>query len=544
MRKVKLVLLFLYVGIHALQAQNLVPNGSFEFFVMCPEGVSYDDRYLKYATPWNCPTNTSPDFFHKCNNTTPEKNAGVPKNIRGFQYANYGNGYAGFFVRSGTDPQNSFREYIQTPLKNILVAGRSYCVSFYINLGDAKNANIYGSDDVGVYFSDTALKDNTNGPLPYVPQIKNPEGNMITDTGKWVQIKDTYVAKGGEIFMIIGNFNTNENTNIELVHNRGAALDYCYFFIDDITVTETNLNSLSIGNDTLIKCSDSLVLKSNFIGYPCVWSTGETTDAITVRSSGQYILTIDHGCGIYKDTVNVIFQPAFSIDHLDLGTNFHFPCGADTSIILTANVDNVTYLWSTGERTKSIHVNSPGMYWVNVINECGSRSDFIEIDPPIGYALDLGDNITEPCRGAVLLQATPSAYPCTYEWSTGETDPQIIATQNGAYTLRVINECGVFEDSIYISMGADINNAIRIPNAFSPNGDGKNDVLMISNEYPECNHLSLTIYDRWGKLIYSSKELLLTWDGKLNGTIAVEGVYIYLLKGKDYNETGTITLLR
>ena len=88
---------------------------------------------------------------------------------------------------------------------------------------------------------------------------------------------------------------------------------------------------------------------------------------------------------------------------------------------------------------------------------------------------------------------------------------------------------------------------IYVPNAFSPNGDGKNDVFRIK---PVSMHVQTSeIYNRWGQKIYSSPDYRKGWDGRINGNVQDEGMYIWILIGKDENgkqirRSGNLVLIR
>jgi gliding motility-associated-like protein len=88
---------------------------------------------------------------------------------------------------------------------------------------------------------------------------------------------------------------------------------------------------------------------------------------------------------------------------------------------------------------------------------------------------------------------------------------------------------------------------MHIPSAFTPNRDGKNDVFRI----PPGSSISLqqlTVFDRWGKLIFKTSDVSKGWDGTYRGHDLSSGVYIYIIKGtlqgKEVFEKGTVTLLR
>ena len=86
--------------------------------------------------------------------------------------------------------------------------------------------------------------------------------------------------------------------------------------------------------------------------------------------------------------------------------------------------------------------------------------------------------------------------------------------------------------------------ALVIPNVFTPNGDGVNDVFSINGK--AITDFNLTIVNRWGNTIFESNDINTSWDGTSNGTPCLDGTYFYILKAKstsnDYNKHGHVTL--
>lgn len=85
----------------------------------------------------------------------------------------------------------------------------------------------------------------------------------------------------------------------------------------------------------------------------------------------------------------------------------------------------------------------------------------------------------------------------------------------------------------------------KVPNVFSPNGDGKNDVFRITGGNSICVTKKFTIFSRWGEKLYEATEQKdLVWDGTYEGKLLPEGVYFYVLEGEGFTENGTVTLMR
>lgn len=104
------------------------------------------------------------------------------------------------------------------------------------------------------------------------------------------------------------------------------------------------------------------------------------------------------------------------------------------------------------------------------------------------------------------------------------------------------------KDSLELEVFNNCDLTCFIPNAFSPNGDGSND--MFPPSLYGLSQYTLEVYSRWGELLYISEDFSLGWDGYYKGELCYEGVYLYLIKfkvdntQKEYSFSGTITLLR
>lgn len=126
--------------------------------------------------------------------------------------------------------------------------------------------------------------------------------------------------------------------------------------------------------------------------------------------------------------------------------------------------------------------------------------------------------------GSSFNWSPPNGLSCT-DCPTPEASP----AQTTTYMLTVTNEYGCQRrDSVVIRVGCD-NDVVFIPNAFSPNEDGQNDVFYVRSKGLR-NVDYLRIYDRWGKLMFESNSLSQGWDGTNNGKPVMPGVYIYHLK--------------
>ncbi|MBL7771591.1 MAG: gliding motility-associated C-terminal domain-containing protein [Chitinophagaceae bacterium] len=199
----------------------------------------------------------------------------------------------------------------------------------------------------------------------------------------------------------------------------------------------------------------------------------------------------------------------------------------------------------------------PGLYHLTVKDTAGCTylTDFT-INPP---ANPLGVTITKKdlgCTGKGFEgQATANVFggqqPFTYLWFTNpiQTDAVADSLYYGWYQLQVADAYGcVVKDSVYIEEGPCCDVSF-IPNAFSPNGDGNNDVFrVLTTAGVELQQLE--VYDRWGKRVWSTNNYRFGWDGTIDGKGAEVGTYYFVFRYKctrdqlNYVKKGDLILVR
>lgn len=285
-----IVLLLLIFGFNSYtKAQiNLVPNPSFEDTLYCP--VTLAD--LSATTFWNAPTQGSPDYFNACSSNT---NINVPNNAYGNQPAKSGNSYVGVSVYESQNI-NSYREYIQVQLKQQLLNGKKYFISFYVSLSDY---NDYGIKELGASFSTGQIVNNTmDSTLSIIPLVQFSD-YVITDKNNWTKINGSFIANGTENFLIIGNFNKNAVTTATQVSNNN--ISYAYYYIDDVclsddsTVCDNPIGITEYSNDNI------------FAIYP-----NPTNDLINIKSKTQTPFNLS----IYNSIGELIHsEESISLDH-------------------------------------------------------------------------------------------------------------------------------------------------------------------------------------------------------------------------------------
>jgi gliding motility-associated-like protein len=165
---------------------------------------------------------------------------------------------------------------------------------------------------------------------------------------------------------------------------------------------------------------------------------------------------------------------------------------------------------------------TPGLYVDQGLNRRGCDSTiYTQLSfSPLPTAFLPPD--TGTCGDVILLQAS-SGY-LSYVWETGETQSSIATDVPGMYYLTVTNQAGcVGIDSVQIKNTCLP--AIYVPNAFTPNGDGINDMFFAQGV--RIDTFRLTIFDRWGMRLYTSDDIQKGWDGTHLNRPLPQGVYVY-----------------
>lgn len=271
------------------------------------------------------------------------------------------------------------------------------------------------------------------------------------------------------------------------------------------------------------------------------WSTGAKLPFIKVDKTGTYVLEIDlNGCKVL-DTVNITALP---IPGINLGSNRDI-CEDQTIVLNGTFSGNSTYQWNTGETTASISVTKAGSYAVRVVSEhhCVGMDTILLTYFPKPVLEPTADTVV--CDEDPLLLKPAYIYTDSLTWSDGSTASSITISRGGTYVVTAVNKCGVDKDTIHVRQ---ISCDIWFPNAFTPNGDGKNDIFRALGNVNRVEGFVLSIYNRWGERVFYTGNKSEGWNGQHKGGEAPLGTYVYTLEysiaGYPYFEKNSFELIR
>ncbi|WP_160160522.1 gliding motility-associated C-terminal domain-containing protein [Thermaurantimonas aggregans] len=203
--------------------------------------------------------------------------------------------------------------------------------------------------------------------------------------------------------------------------------------------------------------------------------------------------------------------------------------------------DTRSYLWNTGDTTPTITVTQPGSYWVRVTidGEFSAWSDTITVSYISDFtttALPHPDTICEGLSAQLAVQVPAGVPGITTVWSTGDTAYAITVQEPGTYTAYTFNQCFAHTDTfrLYTRFCWDKEQpftTLYIPNAFTPNGDGRNDCFEVVGD--NLGSYQIQVFSRWGELVYQSDDISQCWDGTHRGRPVPDGVYLYVIRHTD-----------
>jgi gliding motility-associated-like protein len=301
--------------------------------------------------------------------------------------------------------------------------------------------------------------------------------------------------------------------------------------------------------------------------FTYLWSTTETDPLIAGLSAGAYAVSVTDGNGCTTDGVITLAEPTVFM----IGFEISEPDCFDQqlgSITVKVNGGVAPYTYSIDgtifQSSPDFTGLSEGIYQITSLdaNDC-SATEIISIDVPLMVQVELGDNQVISIGDSTHLQAIinlPFDSLASIIWTGIDSiDCPNCLTQlvapiiTTAYTVSVTSVDGCADrDSLTVTVTTDQN--VYIPNIFSPNGDGVNDVLSISIGDGVEEISSFTIFDRWGNMIFLAEHVLpsepiVSWDGRMKGETMNPGVFTYKLvaqfkDGERIVRYGDITLLR
>jgi gliding motility-associated-like protein len=370
---------------------------------------------------------------------------------------------------------------------------------------------------------------------------KDNNGNVLSNN------KDL-TAKPGRYCLTISYTRCSTNFDSTLCYNLVSTSN---LKIDSVSVNGTSATAYASGGSGV---------------YSYIWCNNAITQTVNNLASGNCAVTVTDatGCSAVKTfVVNTSGADPCTISPNSLFNGVNIRCfgeinGSATVTSVLGAVGQLVYSWDNGETKARANSLSAGINRVTIYDSNGKQFNCtITLKGP-----DKMVTIINPiCSNAVNGDGSATASTIggvgtyTYKWTDKQQTkaPIVSGLLPGKYSVFVLdaNNCSTFnETEILNCSGGTPNNCLQGIVAFTPNNDGTNDYFTIKTD--NCNYATvpIEIYNRWGQLVYESKNYDNTWDGRTNnGNILPEGGYFYVVSGISANgqiqtNKGSVTLIR
>ena len=308
---------------------------------------------------------------------------------------------------------------------------------------------------------------------------------------------------------------------------------------DEVVVDESDeAPFFSLGADTSFCIPFTLNLQTGYTNT--VWSNGQSGAVYQADEGGVYWAEVSNACGSFIDSIVIGYYDTAA---LSIGDETITCDSILRTFIVNTPYDSVR--WSNGDTKHYTYLLATGTYSVTVYKDgCEATDDVHVTNYRIPY-LTIPDSLVS-CGTSMDLRT--SLNDVRYVWSDLSTGSFITVPASGSYSVTVSNACGVDSATVAVVLLGD-DCRLALPTAFTPNGDGHNDVFA-----PKCIcHLQqyyLAIYNRWGEQIFETKDFDTGWDGNYRSALQPPGTYMVYMQYYDNCERAInskqseVTLLR
>jgi len=359
----------------------------------------------------------------------------------------------------------------------------------------------------------------------------NSSNNTSTDTSTFHIFSDT-----GDFEITLNSYlDSNMTTSVSIVH------------INPIP-------SVNLGNDTSICIGESLLLDVSSVNSTYQWSDNSINSTLEIDSEGDYWVEItnENGC-INNDSITLMIN---LLPEINIGEDTVL-CEGDT-LVLDATQINSTYLWQDNSTESTYTVLQTNIYTVIITdsNACINTDDIDVLFNPGGIADFTFSPQPTDLNHPEITFINNSTNDTTLIWNMG--DGTLI--EDETYINHIYQSAGEYTVSLILINRFNCSDTVRynviidpgkfhlfVPNSFTPNNDGHNELFLVKGRY--IIEYNLKIFNPWGKMLFESFSIDKHWDGSYKGKISPQDKYTYLITVLDINGdtsefTGVIHLIQ
>ena len=323
-----------------------------------------------------------------------------------------------------------------------------------------------------------------------------------------------------------------------------------------ITAKNITVIALTSAITNAIKCNGDqtggisvIVNPAGIYNYNWDTNPAQVTPSVNNLPAGTYTISVTANNTCSASLPVILTQP----EKLNLVTNVSDAKCGGTNGSITTSVSGGTipyiYTWSNNASTSSISNLSPAVYSLLLkdANGCMINVNNLQVNAVVVRVNVFLGKDTSICRGESLI-LNPGNF-VSYTWQDNSTAPTFLATATGDYSVSVTDVFGcVGSGSIKVTVDCS---EIYFPSGFTPNGDGYNDGFgpLPYESLSALRNYKLTVYGRWGEVIFTSTDPFTKWDGTFKGKALPTQVFTWMAAYSQNNllpefQKGTISIIR
>ena len=313
--------------------------------------------------------------------------------------------------------------------------------------------------------------------------------------------------------------------------------------------------------------SVAIIVNGGNAPYYLQWNdpNNQQTALIDSLPAGTYTVIITDAAGCKDTSSYIIPNPTPLV--FDTITSYAYckgQCiGTAAAINVNGGIPGYSYLWSDNNQQTSASATGlcPGSYSITITDANGCSKTLtnliVNYSDSLPYFDAYSDDTTLYQGQSTQMHCIPDSNIYNYTWNPSQylsnsSIPNPIATPPTSFsyiaTMTDKNGC-IVKDTVYLEVENVIcgEPEVFIPNAFSPNNDGQNEMLYVRGN--AIKTMLLRVYDRWGELIFESNSKTNGWNGTYNNKAVDPGVFVYYLEvvcydNQQYFKKGNITVIR
>lgn len=401
---------------------------------------------------------------------------------------------------------------------------------------DCRNKNWFNYTPITNLGNLASIKDGWSG------NVQPTSGSCLGGfgSGLWIDVEHSMPYLAGKP-QVIFRFAFGSGT---------ACNSYDGFAFDKIIIDNTPLPPTLTEQHTASGCTlnngtASIILNGGTPPFTFNWNPNVSiTSQANNLPPGTYTVAVTDTFGC---SVTIQFDVPKSPDiTLNLFTNPD-TCGLGkgrASAIAGSGSPPFTFVWSTGNTTDKLFFLKSNTYTVTVTDlaGCTINQELFILDTGY-YSINLGQDFI--ICGKANRTITPGIF-SGYFWQDGSNNSQYQINEAGIYNVEVTDSHGCKATDTIVVIENCLDDII-LPNSFTPNGDGFNDIFFASGQ--GITSFNLKIFNRWGQIVFEGTRPESGWDGNFRGLPGPSGSYIFkavysISGGKDKEKTGTIFLIR